>query len=139
MISSLNKSLNNGAENVKETLNKQIKGIFGTSDEESDSTLVASVLSFSYSDYMRLFLVIGLYSNEEAILLRMADAIQANMCINSANKEYKMANASVYVNIYAEVQVRPTLLAVPLFAETANNPKDEQKWYTIKYNSIKGY
>lgn len=140
MISNLKSSMEDGAESVKNTLNQQIDGIFGSgSVEGSDNTGVASLLSFSYSDYLRLFLMIGLYTNEEGILLRTADVVQANMAKATGNTEYRLSNSAVYVEINATIQVKPTLLALPLFADVEGNPSTNQKWYTIEYKSIKGY
>ena len=140
MISSLQNSMKDGADSVKNTLNQQIDGIFGSSSVEgSDNTGMASLLSFSYSDYLRLFLMIGLYTNEEGVLLRTADVVQANMAKATGNTEYRLSNSAVYVEINATIQVKPTLLALPLFADVEGNPSTNQNWYTIKYKSIKGY
>lgn len=133
-------SMSEGAESLKQTLNNQIDGIFGSgSSNSSDSTGMASLLSFSYSDYLRLFLMIGLYTNEEGVLLRSADAIQANMMKKTGNNDYRLSNSAVYVEMIATIQVKPTLLALPLFADVEGNPSTNQNWYTIKYKSIKGY
>ena len=138
MISSVRQSMNQGASNLKDTLNKQIDGIFGTgSTGDRDSTGMASLLSFSYSDYLRLFLMIGLYTSESAVVLRTADAIQANMALKEDG--YKMSNASVYVKLEATIQVKPTLLAVPLFSDVKGNPSNNQAWYSFTESMIKGY
>ena len=140
MISSLKDSMNSGAQSVKDTLNEQIDGIFGSSSTNgSDNTGVASLLSFSYSDYLRLFLMIGLYTNEEGILLRTGDAIQANMAKKTQNNDYRLSKSAVYVDMTATIQIKPTLLALPLFADVEGNPSTNQNWYTIKYKSTKGY
>jgi len=132
-----------GAESLKKTLNNKMDGIFGTSNGgasgNADATGMASLLSFAYSDYLRLFLMIGLYTNEEAVLLRIGDAIQANMIIASKNAKYKLANSAVYVEMSSTIQIKPTLLALPLFADVEGNPSNNQRWYTIEYQSIKGY
>ncbi len=140
MIESLKLSMDDGAESVKNTLNQQIDGIFGSSSVEgSDNTGISSLLSFTYSDYLRLFLMIGLYTNEEGVLLRTADVVQANMAMKTSNTEYRLSNSAVYVEMNVTVQVKPTLLALPLFADVEGNPSTNQKWYTIEYKSIKGY
>ncbi len=82
---------------------------------------------------------IGLYTNEEGILLRTADVVQANMAKATGNTEYRLSNSAVYVEINATIQVKPTLLALPLFADVEGNPSTNQKWYTFEYKSIKGY
>lgn len=132
-------SMSEGAGKLKDTLNKQIDGIFGSGSESSDSTGMASLLSFSYSDYLRLFLTIGLYTNQEGILLRTGNVIQANMRQQQDRKDFKLSNSAVYVDLYAKIQVKPTLLALPLFAKVEGNPTSNENWYTIEYRSTKGY
>lgn len=138
MKASIKESMANGASSLKDTLNKQIDGIFGSgSIGDRDSTGMASLLSFSYSDYLRLFLMIGLYTSESAVVLRTADAIQANMGLKEDG--FKMSNASVYVKLEATIQVKPTLLAVPLFSDVKGNPSNNQAWYSFTESMIKGY
>lgn len=138
-VDKVKKSVADGAESLKSTLNEQIGGMFGT-DTGDGSTGVAALCSFSYSDYLRLFVLIGLYANEEKVVLRTADVIQINMakCITN-NDGYKLSNSAAYVKITAEIQVKPTLLALPLFADVKKNPIDNTKWYTITYSGISGY
>ena len=140
MLDSINTSMNDGGQKLKETINGQIDGVFGSSSVKgTDNTGMSSLLSFSYSDYMRLFLMIGLVANEEGVLLRTADVIQANMSMASGEEDYLLSNAAVYVEIEATVQVKPTLLAIPFFTEVEGNPSTDERWYTFNYNSIKGY
>lgn len=144
MINEVKNSLNDGADKLKETLNSKIDGIFGTSNAggsigDADNTAMASILSFSYSDYLRLFMIIGLYTNEKGVILRTADAIQLNMAKQPNRSGFKMSKASMYVELTATIQIKPTLLALPLFADVNGNPKDNTNWYTIEYKNIKGY
>lgn len=140
MIEKVNSSIENGASNLKSTLNEQIDGVFGSGGGSStDNTGLASLLSFYYSDYLRLFLMIGLYTNEEGILLRTGDAIQANMIKQTGETGFLLENSAVYVQISSTVQVKPTLLPLPLFADVDGNPSTNEKWYTIKYESVRGY
>lgn len=139
MKDKVKESMKGGAGKLKETLNQQIDGIFGSNSSDTDSTGMASLLSFSYSDYLRLFLMIGLYTNEEGVLLRTGDVIQANMRQDAERKDFKLSDSAVYVDLYAKVQVKPTLLALPLFADVEGNPSDNVNWYTVEYKSTKGY
>lgn len=145
MIEEVKNSMSEGADKLKETLNSKIDGIFGNSNagvdlsKDKDNTGVASLLSFAYSDYLRLFLLIGLYTNEKGVVLRTADVIQMNMTKQPNRSDFKMSKASMYVELSATVQVKPTLLALPLFADVKGNPKDNTNWYTIEYKNIKGY
>ena len=141
MKSKVKESMKDGAGKLKEALNKQIDGVFGSGagTDSADSTGMASLLSFSYSDYLRLFLMIGLYQNESAILLRTGDVIQANMRQKPENKDFQLSKSATYLDFYAKVQVKPTLLALPLFAQVEKNPVEESGWYTIEYEATKGY
>jgi len=131
-------SIDNGAESLKDTINKQIDGIFGTESGTDNSMGTASFFSFSYSDYLRLFVLIGLYANEEKIILRTADVIQANM-VHVGNEGFQLENSLAYVKVNAEVQVKPTLLALPIFADVKSNAIDDSRWYTITYSGVAGY
>lgn len=139
MKEKVKESMKGGAGKLKETLNQQIDGVFGSNSGDTDSTGMASLLSFSYSDYLRLFLMIGLYTNEEGVLLRTGDVIQANMRQDTERKDFKLSDSAVYVDLYAKIQVKPTLLALPLFADVEGNPSDNVNWYTVEYKSTKGY
>ena len=84
-----------GAEKLKETLANELEGAFGnipTTDGSASSTAttnaMSSLLSWAYSDYLRIFVVIGLLANEEAMILRMADMIELNM--QNKNNEYAL-------------------------------------------------
>lgn len=141
-------SISKGAESLKNTINEKLDGAFGISTgstgggvslSKGDTTGMASLLSFQYSDYLRLFTLIGLLANPNALLLRTADAIQCNMQLINSDESYRLKNAVAYVEVNATVQVKPLFLALPIFADVESNPKDDSNWYTIKYKGIKGY
>jgi len=141
----ISNSVNNGADELKNTINGHIDGIFGGGEnsignQNGNATGAAAFFSFSYSDYLRLFLLIGTFANEEKILLRTADLIQVNMakCISS-DENYLLSNSAAYVAIDANIQVKPTLLALPIFSKVEKNPITKTKWYTIEYSGIAGY
>ena len=138
-------SATKGADELKSTINGHIDGLFGGGEnsignQNGNATGAAAFFSFSYSDYLRLFLLIGTFANEEKILLRTADVIQVNMakCISS-DEDYLLSNSAAYVAIDANIQVKPTLLALPLFSKVEKNPITKTKWYTIEYSGIAGY
>lgn len=141
MMQKIKASMEQGAGELKDTLKEELDGVFGGGGavDASDNTGMASLLSFSYGDYMRLFLMIGLYTNEEAILLRTGDAIQANVAKQSGKDGYALSKSAAYVELSVEVQVKPLLLPLPIFAGVENNPAANSNWYTITYEGIKGY
>ena len=70
-----------GAESLRNSLKEQIGAAFGTSSSKGTGTnnVVSSLLSWQYSDYLQLFLLIGIVASPESILLRTADVIELNM------------------------------------------------------------
>ena len=92
----------------------------GSGKKSGVSSALASVLSFGYEDYLKLFLFINLTVNEDNMLKRTADVIQINM-VNGAmgdnyeNKgEFLMANAYTYVQIDADMRLEPLFLNLPV-------------------------
>lgn len=142
MMEDIHNSIDEGADKLKDTLNEKLDGMFGSGSTSSPTaskggTKIGNLLAFRYSDYLRLFLLIGLFANQEGILLRTADVIQVNM--DMGNPGYLLSNSAAYVQMSATVQVKPTLLALPLFADVEGNPSSNSNWYTIYYNDVKGY
>ena len=137
-LENIKKKAEEGADELKTYINGQIDGVFGTETGTDNSTGMASLCSFSYSEYLRLFLLIGLYTNEGKIILRTADVIQANM-VHTGSTGFELQNSAAYVKLTATIQVKPTLLALPIFADVESNPIDNSNWYTITYTGIAGY
>ncbi|MBP3335345.1 MAG: hypothetical protein J6L61_04295 [Ruminiclostridium sp.] len=142
MLDEVKSSMNQGADKLKETINSKLDGIFpsgGTGDDlkSTDQTGLSSLLSFGYKDYLRLFLMIALYTDESGTMARTADVIQVNM--DMKNSGYLLKNSAAYVELHAEIQVKPTLLPLPLFADVKGNPANNAVWYTISYDDVRGY
>lgn len=138
-VKKVSESMKGGADKLKETLGSEIDKICGTSATGDKSTGVASLCSFTYSDYLRLFLLIALYTSEENVVLRTADVIQVNMAQVKGDTTFSLVKSATYVEITAEILVKPTFLALPLFAGVQKNPKDDTAWYTVTYTGIAGY
>lgn len=142
MLDEVKDSMGKGADKLKETINSKLDGIFpsgGTGDnlKSTDQTGLSSLLSFGYKDYLRLFLMIALYTDESGTMARTADVIQVNM--DMKNSGYLLKNSAAYVELHAEIQVKPTLLPLPLFADVKGNPANNAVWYTISYDDVRGY
>lgn len=83
----LDEAAKKGGEELKTVLSEQISSAFGsipTAEGEvptatSTNGVMSSLLSWAYSDYLRIFVVVGLFANEESMLLRMADMIELNI------------------------------------------------------------
>ncbi|MGN0517985.1 MAG: DUF5702 domain-containing protein [Acutalibacteraceae bacterium] len=136
-----------GADNLKDLITSNIDVSFGQSStsfaQKGTTSVLSSILSWQYSDYMNLFLLIATLANEEKVLLRTADVIQANM--QHINKKagisdvFLMEKANTYLKVEAKVQVKPLMLALPMIQETTKNQLSGVNWYTISYSATKGY
>ncbi len=54
-------------------------------------------MSWRYSDYLMLFLLVSIIANEEGVLLRIADVIELNM--QHMNKEYAVVATTETVTV----------------------------------------
>lgn len=140
MLEDVKSSVAQGADKLKETINSKLDTFSGNATSPvKDKTMKGSMIAFRYSDYLRLFLVIGLYANEEGVLLRTADAIQKNMSLVTGEEDYVLSSSAAYVKINATIQIKPTLMALPLFNDVEGNPFSEGKAYELEYFDVKGY
>lgn len=141
MRSQIENAAKSGAETLKNTINSNVDKLFSGSEASIETGGVSSLVAFQYSDYLRLFLLIGLCINDgEDVILRTADVIQVNMAQKlTEDTGYALADAAVYVKIDATIVVKPTLIGLPLFAGLQYNPKTNSNWYEITYSNIKGY
>ena len=136
----LKKSASKGAEKMKETLKKEIEGKFGSSvsgETSASDGVTGSLLSWKYSDYLRMFTVIGLITNEETMLLRMEDLIQKNMELKKGT--FSLASSYVYYEMQARILVKPLLTTVPFINEYTKDKITGTNWYTIDYKTRFGY
>ena len=133
-------AVSSGAAKLKKTINENVNKMFSDTSNSVETGGMSSMITFQYSDYLRLFLIIGMYTAESSVILRTADVVQVNMAQKLTEKEdYVLKSSAVYVEIDATVVVKPTLIGLPLFADVKDNPKDNSNWYTINYKNIKGY
>lgn len=90
IMNDLKDAAKEGAESLRSTLKAQIGSAFGTSAVKTDGTnkVVSSLLSWSYSDYLQLFLLVGLVASPESVLLRTADVIELNMRLIDGTRGY---------------------------------------------------
>ncbi|ROR28688.1 hypothetical protein EDD66_104276 [Mobilisporobacter senegalensis] len=80
---------------------------------------------------------VTLLGNQEGVLLRISDVIEANM--KTQNEEFTMKESYTYVKIDATLEVKPILMTLPFMAEETESNLPGSNWYTIKYNGMQGY
>lgn len=83
-IEKLKEAANDGVDSLREQINETISKQFGnatgnTGVASAQSSIISTLLSWRYSDYLQLFLLAGLVKSQETILLRTADVIELNM------------------------------------------------------------
>lgn len=143
-----------GAEALRTEIKNQISNAFGNVNETNKDkiengkdSILASLLSWRYSDYLTLFLFVSTMINDEAVLYRISDVIQLNIeHINKAyaktadaNNAFLMKKASTYLTLEATVEVKPMMMALPFMEETAKSNLTGTSWYSIKYKGTLGY
>lgn len=147
-VASIKDSIKDGKEKLKETINQQLGKLSGTSNTSIQSA-ASSLFSFRYSDYLKLFLFLGVSFSGEGTTTRIADIIQCNMATSknfnhSQGNGFRMKNAYTYVNIQSKVAIKPMLITMPFIAELSNSDTtptggQENNWYDYNYSGIAGY
>lgn len=170
-IEEIKKAADGGVENLRNTLKETISNKLGTgTDSEQTSSVVSTLISWSYSDYLNLFLIIGLIGNQEKIMLRTADVIQMN--VQHLNNEepweevteeveynflfffkrtkeqtklvanesaYMLSKSFTYLELEAELEVKPLFLTMPLLGEYTKDSLDGSTYYLVNYSGMLGY
>lgn len=98
-----------------------------------------------YSDYMYLFLMMGLTSEKQLyneILLRVGDLIEANM--QKAGKEsFDLGKSICYFHLKAKVRVKPLMLTLPIVNSVDGvDPSgllENKDWCTYNVDIYRGY
>lgn len=87
---SISDAASKGADTLRSTINEKITGALGSPTKISNSSaptnVISSLMTWTYSDYLNLFLLVSVIANEEGVLLRIADVIELNM--QHMNKQY---------------------------------------------------
>lgn len=96
-----------------------------------------------YSDYMYLFLMVGVNSHiYEDMLLRTGDLVEANMRL-AKGEEYDLAKARSYFKLHAKVRVKPMMLTLPIvFSMDGVDPSgllESKDWCTYEIDIFRGY
>jgi uncharacterized protein involved in tellurium resistance len=144
-IDEIRGAIDNGQTLLKESIDSAFDKFSGSIGEDfsglNAGNPATSIYSFKYSDYLKLFLLIGLYTNSDNIMRRVADVIQVNINENSghAADEFKMSQAYTYARISVDIEVKPIIIAIPLIANTIKKEDTDTRWYKFHYSGIEGY
>ncbi len=119
----------------------------GTSEQ---SSFVNRLMNFSYKDYLRIFFFLNIQGKEEEkMLTRIGDVIELNtkgalkeyyaqigMTGHPAAEKFGLNNAYTYVEISANIHVKPLLLSQSIFAGSTGSPIG---MWSYKYTNAQGY
>ena len=56
--------------------------------------------------------------------------------------KYLLKNSCTYYKLKAKFEIHPLMLKLPIVLNSGlsqGNPKDDNNWYTISYETIRGY
>lgn len=144
-------------DSVSAEINTFLKSQFGDSSvklgKESviSSASAGSVMSFSYKDYVRLFVFLELTTNSEKAVSRISDLIQMNVRLGlkdyygkgntpsaDSRSHFEMKKAYTYVEVNAKVRTKPLLLSQKLFVRSldVDNPLN---FWGYSYQTVAGY
>jgi sugar-specific transcriptional regulator TrmB len=144
-IDEIRGAISSGQTVLKESIDSAFDKFSGSIDDDfsglNAGNPATSIYSFKYSDYLKLFLLIGLYTNSDNIMRRVADVIQVNIDKNPAHaaEEFKMSQAYTYARISVDIEVKPIIIAIPLIANTIKKEDTDTRWYKFHYSGIAGY
>lgn len=96
-----------------------------------------------YSDYMYLFLMIGLTSQiYPDMLLRTGDLIEANMQM-SGDSEFDLSKSLCYFHLKAKLRVKPLMLTLPIVHSIdrvdSSGVLENKDWCTYDVDIYRGY
>jgi hypothetical protein len=109
---------------------KNVMQVNGVSISSTDIT-------FSYSDYLGMYLFISLCTSPDNIYKRTADVIQTTMAQNSDG--YLLSNAKTFFSLEATVRVKPMMMKLPYAQQSGIEVSDTETWNTFNINVSKGY
>lgn len=130
---------------IEEKVKEKVKESISDAANKSGKSKKSSGLKFQYSDYIKLFLFLKLFNENESydVYARTADVIQVNMAKNIVEDEsYALKNSRVYFELKSNVRVQPMMLDLSLMrSEKANKVDDikELDWCKIRYEAVRGY
>lgn len=142
----LQESANKGIDAFRDELNNGISNLFGTGKGDSDSldidksntSSIASMFKFRYSDYLRVFLMVALVGNSNNVMAKTSDILEANMS-KITGTTFKLEKSYTYIKINAEVDVKPLLLTLPWMNDTTQKYVGGKNYYRVSYTGISGY
>jgi hypothetical protein len=129
---------------------------------KKDVTSITSALTFTYEEYLKLFVLIGTFTEtkEKAMLTNVAKLMQVNLTKGMENvqkynvkinksENFDITQAFTMIKLKAEISIKTTFMNIPIPTATVDeygNTKYELDFSkmgtgqrSIKYASVNGY
>lgn len=117
------------------------------------SSVIDEINSFTYSDYLKVFLVLKLINDNKAVNIykRTADVIQVNMgkitgngsqekdAEDNPDSPYLLSKSQVFFELNVDLSVNPLMFALPVLDRDETDLNKMIKWSEFNYNEIRGY
>lgn len=94
-----------------------------------------------YSDYLTLFVFLGLNSDSsaDAMYQRMANVIEKNMGLRTEEESYSLKKTKVYFRLKSKLRVEPMMMTLPLYSDYITDPAMKDDWCTFEVDTLRGY
>lgn len=121
------------------------------SGKKSKNSAFSSLLNFGYSDYLKMFMFVGLCTDNSDTIKRIADVIQINVANgladttcpetgaaykDAAGDSFLMSEAYTYVELSANVKLKTMFISLPFVKNYTGESAD---YFNIRYKSVLGY
>lgn len=106
------------------------------SEKNNGNLTKNSLLSFSYKQYMEMFLFLKLCTDSDKVMLRIADVLQMNMALQTKTADYQLDTRYTYIQLDAVVTLNTMLISNTWFSNATGNSLGEMK---ISYTGVRGY
>ncbi|MCL1791805.1 MAG: DUF5702 domain-containing protein [Peptococcaceae bacterium] len=93
----------------------------------------ASAVTLTYHEYLKLFVLLFMHANKDAMLSRTATLIQANMK-NVGNSSFNISQAHTMIKVNAVVDIKTTFFNVPIFITGVDS--DGRTTYNMDFSGI---
>jgi len=102
---------------------------------------------FTYGDYVKLFVCISVWGDDEAetpemsevVMLRVADLIQTNMRHVTGVDTYKLSNSNTHFKLHGKLRVTPLIIDSPFFNEFNTSLTGATNWLEYEVDAVRGY
>lgn len=139
----LQKRTSEALDNMASKINGKIanSSLPDTPSGEKGRTGAANALSMNYKEYVFLFIAVQSIANEEDMLRRIGNLIQANVACSKKEgaSDFKITQAYTLLEVNASADLATTFFALPVPTAGGGSVQLGNDSYQIGYRSVLGY